>query len=78
MAKFTAKLTAKFDRILQTDAHITDIFVEGESLDDLNDNAIEFLKQYKQRNNIEQGVVEYYIGSEHGLLRSSIDILGHV
>jgi methyl coenzyme M reductase alpha subunit len=78
MAKFQAKLTAKFDRILQTDAHITDIFVEGDDLDEINENAVEFLKDYKVRNNIEQGVVEYYLGTEKGVLGSSLDVVGRV
>jgi hypothetical protein len=76
MGKYTAKLTVKFDRILGQDVHVS-FNVNGDSLDELNDNSVELIKAYAERNNIDAiGKAEYYLGEEKGLLGSSIDVIG--
>lgn len=78
MGKLSAKLTVKFDKFLETDEHVA-IIVSGDSLDELNQNAVQFIKDYKARNNIETHHAEYVIGETKGLIGSSVaDVIGHV
>ena len=77
MGKYSSKLTVKFDRILSGDVHVAFV-VHGDSLDELNDNAVQLIKDYAERNNISNiNQAEYYLGEEKGLLGSSIDVIGH-
>ncbi len=78
MGKLSAKLTVKFDRILNRDVHVS-FMVHGDTLDELNDNAVELIKDYADRNNIDSiAKAEYYLGEEKGLVGSSIDVIGRV
>jgi len=77
MGKLSAKLTVKFDRILSSDVHVAFV-VHGDSLDELNDNAVQLIRDYAERNGISNiNQAEYYLGEEKGLLGSSIDVIGH-
>lgn len=78
MGKLSAKLTVKFDKILSTDVHVSFV-VHGDTLDELNENAVELIKDYADRNNIDSiSKAEYYLGEEKGLIGSSIDVIGRV
>lgn len=78
MGKLSAKLTIKFDRILSQDVHVSFV-VHGDTLAELNDNAVQLIKDYAEKNNIDSiGKAEYYLGEEKGLLGSSIDVIGRV
>ena len=74
----TAKLTVKFDKFIETDEHVA-IVVNGDTLEELNVNAVQFIRDYKERNNIRTDRAEYVIGEVKGLVGSSIaDIVGSV
>lgn len=74
----SAKLTVKFDKFLETDEHVS-IVVHGDTLDELNKVAVQFIKDYKKRNNIDTNRAEYVIGETKGLVGSSVaDVVGHV
>ena len=75
--KYQAKLTVKFDNFLQTDHHVS-INVYGDTLDELNDNAVDFIKDYAKRNNIPANKAEYVIGETKGLVGSSFDVIGRL
>ena len=78
MSKISAELTVKFDRILGSDVHVKFV-VHGDTLDELNDNAVELIKDYATRNNIDSiNKAEYYLGEEKGLIGSSIDVIGKI
>jgi hypothetical protein len=78
MGKLSATLTVKFDRILGRDVHVQFV-VHGDTLTELNDNAVQLIQDYADRNNIDSiGKAEYYLGDEKGLLGSSIDVIGHL
>lgn len=77
MGKLSAKLTIKFDRILSKDVHVA-FYVNGDSLDELNDNAVQLIQDYAKRNGISNiNQAEYFLGEEKGLVGSSIDVIGH-
>jgi hypothetical protein len=72
--KMAAKLTVKFDKVLQRDEHV--IFtVYGDSLEELNENARELIMDYKAYNNIE-GTAKYYLGDQPGSIASTLDAIG--
>jgi hypothetical protein len=78
MGKLSATLTVKFDRVLGTDVHVKFV-VHGDTLAELNDNGVQLIKDYAERNNIDSiGKAEYYLGDEKGLVGSSIDVIGHL
>jgi hypothetical protein len=76
MGKISSKLTIKFDRILGTDVHVSFI-VHGDTLEELNQNSVQLIKDYAEKNNIDYlNKAEYYLGEEKGLVGSSIDVIG--
>jgi len=78
MGKLSATLTVKFDRVLGRDVHVKFV-VHGDTLEELNDNGVQLIKDYADRNNIDSiGKAEYYLGDEKGLVGSSIDVIGHL
>lgn len=74
VGKFAAKLTVKFDKLLQRDEHVV-FTVYGDSLQELNDNAKEIIGDYKSYNGID-GVAKYYLGDQPGTVASTLDAIG--
>lgn len=74
MGKLSAKLTVKFDKILERDEHVV-FTVHGDSLKDLNNAAIEIIGDYKSFNGI-TAVAKYYLGDQPGTIASTLDAIG--
>jgi len=74
MGKLSAKLTVKFDKILQKDEHVV-FFVSGDSLQELNQAAKELIGDYKAFNGID-AQAKYYLGDQPGTIASTLDAIG--
>lgn len=74
MGKLTAKLTVKFDKLLQKDEHVV-FSVSGDTLADLNQAAKELIGDYIAFNNI-KGQATYYLGDQPGAVASTLDAIG--
>jgi hypothetical protein len=74
VGKLAAKLTVKFDKILQRDEHVVFV-VYGDTLEELNANARELIGDYKAYNHIE-GTAKYYLGDQPGAIASTLDAIG--